>query len=478
MGKFNSRGSTSNKTVNLAGGEAFIETPKLEFVSILLTSFLKDQFYRSENETMERLNELMTYITDKKFLAKAAVYARTKYGMRSISHVVAGELAKSVKGEQWTKSFYDKVVYRVDDITEILSYYISKYGKRPIPNSLKKGLGKAFNKFNEYQLAKYRSEGAELSLVDVVNLIHPKPFNGNSVALKKLIDDTLRSKNTWENKITEAGKKAETEEEKEELKKEAWTDLLKTKKIGYFALLRNLRNILEQAPDMVDTACELLVNEKLIKDSLVLPFRFLTAIEEIEKVNYDGVRKVLIALNKALDISTANVPHFDGKTLVVVDSSGSMSGKPSEIAGLFAAVLVKSNDADFMEFSDHAHYKSLNPIDSTLTIAKSIVNAAGGTNFHAIFEEANRVYDRVIILSDMQGWVGFDAPTVSLNDYKSRVGANPKIYSFDLAGHGTLQFPQENIYCLAGFSEKVFDVMKFLETDKNALITEIEKVEL
>jgi len=81
-------------------------------------------------------------------------------------------------------------------------------------------------------------------------------------------------------------------------------------------------------------------------------------------------------------------------------------------------------------------------------------------------------------LSDMQGWVDYDVPTETFNEYKQRTGANPYIYSFDLQGYGTLQFPEQNVFAIAGFSEKIFDVMKLLEQDKNALINKIEEIEL
>ena len=38
--------------------------------------------------------------------------------------------------------------------------------------------------------------------------------------------------------------------------------------------------------------------------------------------------------------------------------------------------------------------------------------------------------------------------------------------------------PQWNVYALAGFSEKVFDVMAKLEQDREALVREIEAIEL
>lgn len=475
MSRFNQKNTNTTKTVNLAGGEAFIESPQLELVSLLLTSFVKDQYYRSSKEALKQLQTLIDSNADKRFVAKAAIYARTKFGMRSISHAVAAELATRVKGETWTKNFFDKIVYRPDDMTEILAYYYG-LGQKNEPNALKKGFASAFARFDEYQLAKYKKDGQAVSLIDVANMVHPK----HSDAIEKLIKGTLKPAETWENKLSKAGQEAETEEGKEEAKAGVWKQLVKTKRIGYFALLRNLRNILEQASDILPQALELLTDEKLIRSSLVLPFRFLTAIDELGKINTDGVRDVIVALNKAMDIAVVNVPKFEGKTLVVVDESGSMSGEPSKIASLFAAILYKSNDADLMLFQEDARYVTLNPTDSTLTLASQInkLHRGGGTSFHAPLQEANRAYQRMIFLSDMQGWVGHDVPTSSFNDYKTRTGANPKIYSFDLAGYGTLQFPENNIFAIAGFSEKIFDVMKLLEQDRNALISEIEKIEL
>lgn len=475
MSRFNVKNTNTTKTINLAGGEAFTESPKLELVSLLLTSFVKDQYYRSSKEALKQLQNLIDQISDKKFIAKSAIYARTKFGIRSISHAVAAELATRVKGETWTKNFYDKIIYRPDDMTEILAYYYS-LGQKNEPNALKKGFAKAFKRFDEYQLAKYKKGGQAVSLIDIANLVHP----AHSEAIEKLIKGTLPIPQTWETKLTKAGQDAETEEEKEELKKGAWKELVKERKIGYFALLRNLRNILEQAPDVLNETLELLVDEKLIHHSLVLPFRFLTAIEEIQKINAIGAKDVIIALNKALDISVANVPRFEGKTLVIVDESGSMEGQPSKIASLFGAVLYKSNDADLMMFQKDARYITLNPTDSTLTLSSQIdrLHRGGGTNFHAPLQEANRAYNRIIFLSDMQGWVGNDAPTSTFEEYKRRTGSNPKIYSFDLQGYGTLQFPENNVFAIAGFSEKIFDVMKVLEQDRNALISEIEKIEL
>lgn len=484
MARFNTqttRGYASQKTVNLAGGEAFKQDEKTELVSLLNTSFLKDQYYQSAQEQLDRLVDLVSNISDPHFAAQAAVYARDEMNMRSVSHVVAAEVVRRVKGEQWTKRFIDRVVVRPDDITEILSYYISKYGTSGMPNALKKGLATALERMNEYNLAKYQSKGKAVSMVDAVNLCHPKA----TTALTKLINGTLSPANTWETKLSAAG----NAENKEEAKAEAWRELVVSGKIGYFALLRNLRNIVDQAPEIASEAAALLADESRITKSRVLPFRFVTAIDELEKgtTNASARNTLMQAAERALDISMQNVPRFDGKTLVVLDDSGSMGGyytrrsnrdSPIYKGSLFAAMLLKANpDADFMMFNSTARYVNIKRYDSTSTMQQKIMSNLVGssTNFRSIFEQAKRGYDRVIILSDMQGWVGYASPLSTFNKWVGS-GKRPYVYSFDLTGHGTTQLPADKVFAIAGLSEKVFDFIASSERDPNAMVNEISKI--
>jgi hypothetical protein len=482
MSKFNATvAKTKTKTTNLAGGEAYKESSELALVSLLLTSFVNNQFYRNAEQSLDELKALLSKV-DPKFAAKAAIFARDEFGMRSITHALAGELTSHISGQDWSKDFYNKVVSRVDDMTEIMSYYVNyktDKNKPKFPNSLKRGFAKAFDKFDGYQLAKYKGESKEFKLVDIVNLVHPVPTEKNSEALKSLISGELKNTKTWESMLSQAGQNASNEEELGQLKADAWSELIQTRKIGYFALLRNLRNIISQAPSVVDAACNLLIDESMIRRSKVLPFRFATAYEEISKLGSSTeVRKVLVAINKALDVSIVNVPKFDGETLVVMDVSGSMKGKPSEIASLFGAMIAKVNNCDVMTFANHANYMSYNPMDSVLTVRNGFHFSGGGTNFQDIFVKANKAYDRVIILSDMQGWIGYNTPTAQFTNYKKKFNCAPYVYSWDLQGYGTLQFPESKVFALAGFSDKVFDIMKMMEEDKRALYNRIDSIEL
>lgn len=492
MSRFNeasaARAGARTDTVNRAGGKAFKQSAKLELVSILLTSMLSDQYYEKSTETQARLVGLIGKV-DPLFAAKAAVFARNEFGLRSISHVAAGEIVTRVKGESWTKDFVNAVVHRVDDMTEILAYVLATHGK-PVPNSLKKGLGNAFGKFDAYQLAKYRSEGKALSLVDVANIVHPRPVGRNAKALKSLIEGTLKSTGTWESKISAAGKT----EDKAAAKEEAWTELLKSGKIGYFALLRNLRNIEAQAPALIPEACALLTNEVMVRKSLVLPFRFVSAYEHVTS------RKLKVAISKAIDLSCKNVPKLDD-SLVVCDYSGSMGDgfdSPKGKGSLLGAVLARACDADFMIFGTDAAYVPYNPLDSTMTLFEQFTShnrgsywntratmkggkiiVGHGTDFESIFKKANRAYKRIFIFSDMQGWAGAwgGAPTKVHAAYNRKYDCAPYIYSMDLTGHGDMMFPEERVAAIPGFSEKIFDLIKVLEQDKDALIKKIEAVQ-
>lgn len=501
MARFNATiKSSGGDTVNLAGGRAFQESAPLELASLILTSFVEAQFYREAQRepgkkrdeeppvAVERVRELLAALPDRSYGAKVAVFARNEFGMRSITHVVAGELARAASGKSWSKRFYDRIIHRPDDMLEIIAYYASLNGGKvhPLPNAMKKGFAAALNRFDTYQLAKYRGDDRAVKLVDLLNLIHAHPGPRNEAALKALVAGELKNTDTWEAKLSQAGQAAESEEDKAALKAEAWRELLREKKLGYLATLRNLRNIIEQAPDMIDEACAVLTNEAMLRKSLVLPFRFYTAFKILLAINSQEARKAIIALSQALDMACANVPALPGQTLVLFDESGSMRQDygnqkvPAITGSLFSAVLAKAENADLMTFSSDARYRTYNPLDSVLTIMNGLLSdyTQSSTDFRRPFEVMNRAYDRIIFLSDMQGWVGFNTPLNALAAYKRKYHCDPHIYSFDLAGYGTLQFPERRVYALAGFSEKVFDIMAMLEEDPQALVHRIEAVEL
>lgn len=466
MSRFNATKNTPT-TTNLAGGVAYEMSNEMALVSLLLTSFGDDKYYAEANDEFERLETLIS-ACDKYFAAQAIVFARTVFGMRSITHVAASLLAKHIGGEEWAQRFFTMVVRRPDDMTEIVAYH--KMRKQKLSNAMKRGFAKALEGFDRYQISKYRGEGKTVKLVDIVNLCHPVENDYNGGAISALVKGELKQEETWESMLSQAG----SDKDK---KREVWHSLIDAKKLGYFALLRNLRNIIQLDDDeLKNKAYGVLTNEYLIDKSLVLPFRFDTAYEEMRKI---GAIEAMRQVSRACEISCKNVPKLSGKTLVALDVSGSMSGRPSQIGSLFAAVLAKSNDVDVMTFDDRARYVAFNPDDSLMTIKSSFRFTGGGTNFNSVFATANKRYDRIILLSDMQSWnitYWHGNAREGIKAYRRTFNPSCKFYSFDLAGYGTLSIPEHDTYCLAGFSDKIFDIMANLESDKRALIREVIKI--
>lgn len=510
MSKFNTVKVPDNITTNLAGGKAYKQSTKLALASLLITSFLCDKAYETEANIIKRLEKYYKELDDKKFFAKAAIYARDKFRLRSISHLAAAIVGEGVatgnyseEDKKWLKNFFSKIVMRGDDTTEIISAYKArpnayknKAGRVQLTNVMKKGFSEAIGRMDAYQLAKYRSDKKETSLVDVVRMCHAKPTTRNGVGLAKLIKGTLKNTETWEAKQTAAGQvgadSATAEERTEQVKaakKEAWAEFVaKGDKIEYMALLRNLRNILLEADmDTVNKAVELVQKPELVKKGKQLPFRYLTALMAIAPLGHRGA---IEALSKALEISVDNVPELPGDTAILVDVSGSMACacqtcggvRVDHVAGIFAGALFKKNKgAQIVLFGSHGRFYHANPLDSIASISKGCEARSEGTYMAAGFGTLKKSYDRIIVLSDMQTWMerGYGMETrEEFKKYAKKYNPNVKLYSFDLAGNGTMQFPEENVFCIAGLSEHAFDVMSKMEEDKAYMIHEIEAIEL
>lgn len=468
MSRFNKAAQPAKpNTTNHEGVAAHSQTPELELISILLTSFAQDQFYRSAGQTFDRLRELLKRV-DPAFAHKAAVYARRVIGMRSITHVLASELAPYISGKNAT-SFYAQIVDRPDDITEILSYHLGRGQK--VTNGMRKGFSIALRAFSAYSLSKYKGSDKAVALVDAVNLCHPEPTE----ALTALMTGTLPPADTWETGLSAAGQTGES-------KGVVWARLLDSGKLGYLALLRNLRNILEQAPELTDKVCMKLMDGPAIQRARIFPFQFLTAAEAVPSDSRES-RLVQLALTNAMEMSLYYVPKFEGRTLVVLDVSSSMRTctskfnkmTPARIGSIFAAMLCKVNMCDLMTFDKDARYINYNPANPVVTTAAGIIFNGGDTVFSSVYNRANKPYDRIIILSDMQDTS--DSTMNAYRNYSRKWVDQPFVYNFDLQGYGNMTQPEKKMYCLAGFSEKVFDVMRLLETDKNALVNTIKAYE-
>jgi hypothetical protein len=136
------------------------------------------------------------------------------------------ELARRKGAGTLVAETLEHVIQRADELGEFAALYW-KETKQPLSAGVKRGLARAFTKFDAYQLAKYDREAA-VKLRDVLFLCHAKPKDEAQAALwKKLVENTLESPDTWEVALS-AGKD----------KRENFERLLREGELGGLAVLR------------------------------------------------------------------------------------------------------------------------------------------------------------------------------------------------------------------------------------------------
>lgn len=504
--KFNFLTKQKNTIVNHENATAFPLTPEYELYAAVVTTSLSTSFYEKDTTRLDRIKSLIQK-SNPVFVAKLAVYARNQMNMRSVPLVLVVELAKIYSGDALISKMITKVIQRADEITELLAYYQMANDRKGtkklnrLSKQIQKGLAASFNKFDEYQFAKYNRDDA-IKLKDALFLVHPKAKDEVQQDLfNKIAANTLQTPYTWETELSQLGQvKFYNEAEKQKAFTNKWEELIDSNKIGYMALMRNLRNIMEANVSgyHMEKVCNYLANENAILNSKQLPFRFLAAYRELKDMKSKFTSMVLDALESAVMVSAKNIKGFDVNTSVVVacDVSGSMQQPISPRSkillydiGLMLGMLMQSQCKNVVSGMFGDRWKIINmPKRSVLSNVNEYYKREGevgySTNGHLVLEDLiNRkeCVDKVMLFTDVQMWNSNSTSHTfanSWNRYKT-IAPNAKLYLFDLAGYGhaPINIQKNDVYLIAGWSDKVFDVVQALEDKSNAL-NYINRIEL
>lgn len=374
-------------TTNKQGLPAYAQDKWLTLLTMLNTLKLEPQYYRSQAQTFKDLDKLIhecakedTYLT-----CQCIVYSRCiGEGMRTISHAASVIIAPHISGQEYSKRFYGLwnkkeqkggVIFRPDDMSEILQGYIALNGqtettattvttgqasvtsvsqttKGPkLSNAMKKGFKSVLESLDNYSLLKYKS-----NLIDLINLVHPNP-KANPKQIVSLNLETLDMQepiptldaimrglpikaDTWETNQSEAGQivakavkegKIDESEAKEILtqaKADNWKELLDNNKLGILAAIRNLRNVLNNKPDSstIQKLSSLVSDPTQIRQGKIFPYQLDIANEVMlsEFSNSDS-RALSQALAKGYAEAVPNLAQLiPGRNLIMLDQSGSM----------------------------------------------------------------------------------------------------------------------------------------------------------
>lgn len=473
MSKFNSM--VTNKTVNNSGHVAYKMRDKEKLITQVLCSFFNEKKFYGDNSADMQETIKRVIATDPEFVSNLAVFARREFNMRSVSHVLTAYLAHEVEGKPFTRKTVKAVSLRGDDVTEIMACYLDLFGK-PIPNALRKGIADVMQGFDEYTLAKYKGNGKAVKMRDLLCLCRPTPKSqSQSDMWKRLLNNELETPYTWETELSANGNNKET-----------WEKLIESKKCGYMALLRNLRNILNANPSNVDMVLDYIQNPDAVRKSKQLPFRYLSAYKELENI---GGSRVFDVLENAIETSIENMPKLEGTTVIAVDVSGSMRNlisnkstvRCAEIALLLGLIANKICDNSiFYTFDTDLYKHAVSHRSGILYTALNTRVNGGGTNMYLPFVQMikdNIKADRIIFLSDNEcngGW--YNKPVQSLADeYRRKTGNDIWVHAVDLQGYGTQQFHGAKTNVIAGWSERTLEFIKLAEQGSGNLIKTVEE---
>ncbi|URM93071.1 TROVE domain-containing protein [Actinomadura madurae] len=499
------------------GAPGYARDAKGELFLLAVANMVGEKtFYESAGDRDARFRDLVHQVAvdDVEWMAGFLPWLRGKANMRSAPVVAALEavrarLAAGLAGEN--RQLVASVLQRADEPGEALAYWTSTYG-RAIPKPVKRGVADAVQRlYTERSLLKYDTGARGFRFGDVIDLVHPapaadKPWQGD--LFEHALDrrhgrdepipdrlETLKAAQTLAalpverrrdhvlnpELVTSPGGLAGAGFTWERLAgwlqgpmdAAAWEAIIPS--MGYMALLRNLRNFDEAGVSdaAAGKVAARIADPEQVARSRQFPFRFFSAYLAAPSLRWGH------ALDRALTAATANVPEFRGRTLVLVDTSASMTGVGvserskmtyAQMAALFGVALAaRGNTVDLHGFADRTFRHDVGRGASVLREVERFVDRIGevghGTRIADSVRATYAGHDRVVILSDMQtfggGWVG------------DVTGAAPKhvpMYGFNLAGYrrGAMPTGSGTRHELGGMTDATFRMIPLLEAGRSA----------
>jgi hypothetical protein len=493
------------------GGPGYGHDPKAELFLLAVTNFGGEStFYEKGADRDNRYASLVRRVAvdDPEWTARFLHWLRTGANMRSASLIGALEAAKAMRdaGVPGGRAVVESVLQRADEPGEALAYWLSTHG-RAVPKPVKRGIADAVARlYTERSLLKYDTASHGVRFGDVIDLTHPAPATGKawqgglfSHALDRrhargtapaeslatlnanaslraaaaadpevLLDSgaLARAGMTWEDALSLAGDRLD--------KARLWTALIPG--MGYMALLRNVRNFDEAGvgDDVAGQVCARLADPAEVARSRQFPFRFLAAYEQAPSLRWGP------ALDAALRLSLANLPALPGRSLILVDTSASMSSggfsrrssmSPLKAAAVFGVALAARGErVDLHGFADGVFRHEIRAGASVIREVDRFVRRVGevghGTRIAESLRATLRGHDRVFLISDMQTFT----PGPGTGDVTEVVPRGTALYGFNLGGYARTAFDagSPNRIELGGLTDATFRMIPLIEAGRNA----------
>jgi hypothetical protein len=437
--------------------------------------------------------------------------------MRSASVVAAAEavFARVEAGlYDDNRAIIDAAMLRADEPGEFLAYWTGRYG-RSLPKAVKRGISDAvWRLYTERAVLKYDTASRGWRFGDVVEVVHPTGTLRDSRARQPIVgtfraslyehvidrrhdradavpaDLELLRRNadlraraaadpgvlldpatlaaagmTWEDVLSLAGTALS--------KKDVWEAMIPS--MGIMALARNLRNFDEAgvSDEVAAAVCARFANATEVAGSRMFPYRWLAAYEQAPSLRWGH------ALDTALQASLAALPALPGRTLILVDTSASMTSagfskrstmSPMKAAAVFGVALAaKGEQVDLHGFADgvfgHDVARGASVIREIDRFCRRVGEVGHGTRIAESIQATYADHDRVFVISDMQTFAGAAGATVTTS-----VPATVPLYGVNLQGYRPAAFDAgaPNRIEFGGLSDAMFRIVPLIEAGRQA----------
>ena len=481
-------------TRNEAGGVAYAIPPKHMLAQYAATGCLNTTFYASADEQLATVLDLCKQV-EPEFIARTALYARSKGFMKDLPALLCAVLAN--KGPGLLAEVFDRVIDDGRMLRNFVQIIRSGVTGRKSLGTLPKRLVLQWIESRDEAALFRASVGNDPSLADIVKMVHPKPAGKarealfgyligrpyNAADLPEVVRQYEAFKSGASKVVPDVPFQMLTslplsaEDWKEIARKAPWQ--MTRMNLNTFA-----RHGVFDGAAMDEMIARRLRDPELIAKAKVFPYQLMVAYATADSAVPEIVRN---ALQDAMEIAIANVPKVDGGVWVFPDISGSMHSPVTghrtgattavrciDVAALVAAAFLRQNPrTGVIPFENNAINVTLNPRDSVMTnAAKLAALPAGGTNCSAPLAELNRRRasgDLLIYVSDNESWM--DSPrhgafggsaTATMKEWSSYKARNPaaRLVCIDIQPYGTTQAAERpDVLNIGGFSDRVFDVI-------------------
>lgn len=521
MARFNTRTATARPTSRVTstgrvlrtyeGGLGRERDARSEAFLLAVSNFVTQRtFYETGADRDDRFTRLVRElaVTDPEWTAGLLGWLRGEGNLRTASIVGAAEyvharLEAGATGGPSNRRVVDSVLQRPDEPGELLAYWTAVHG-RNVPKPVKRGIADAVQRlYGAKALLKYDTATKGYRFGDVLNLVHAdphpdKPWQGDlfryaldrrhhpDTAVPPESNRTLVAHRALMALPVEERRAVITSADGAErlaaagmtwealagwlqgpMDKEAWEAVIPS--MGAMALTRNLRNF-DEAGVCDEVAAQVaarISDPAEVARSRQFPFRYLAAYQHAPSLRW------AYPLEQALGHSLANVPALPGRTLVLVDRSGSMfysrmsdrsQLNRADAAAVFGTALaLRAADADLVEFGTTSRDVAFRKGESVLKVLERFGDL-GGTDTTAAVRRHYRRHDRVLIVTDEQyAHSPHGGPT-------EQVPAHVPVYTWNLAGYRAGHGPsgKGNRHTFGGLSDAAFRMVPLIEAAGDA----------